>query len=192
MDGLFLKIDIAKAFDTISWTFIEHILQLLNFPNKFTSFLLFCLKNVTYTPILNGKKCPPFNPERGIKQGDPISPYIFILGMEYLSKLIKDQIQANNWKPFTFKNKNIAISHILFADDVLFFCKANSRNIEAISDVIKIFSTVSGMKINTAKSKVWFSKTVTNDTIYQFHKTFNVNRTQNFGLYLGFSLKAKL
>lgn len=149
----------------------------------------FKMLSVTYTPFFNGKKCNTFKPERGIKQGDPISPYIFILGMEYLSKLIQDQIQINNLKPFTFKKKTIAISHLLFVDDVLFFCKENNRNIEAISQVISVFSKISGMKINTAKSKAWFSKTVTNDTINLFHRTFNVNRTQNLGLYLGFPLK---
>lgn len=97
-------------------------------------------------PILNGRKCTSFVPERGIKQGDPISPYIFFLGMEYLTKLIKDQIQENNWRPFTIKNKNIAISYLFFADDVLLSCKENDRNIQAIFEVLKIFSTISEMK----------------------------------------------
>lgn len=110
--------------------------------------------------------------------------------MEYLTKLIKDQIQTKNWKPFTFKNKNIAISHVLFEDDILFFCKANCTNIQAIHSVLSSFSYVSGLHINKQKSKVQFSKHVNNENISLFNRLFNVNRTQDLGLYFGFPLKS--
>lgn len=93
---LIFKIDISKAFDTFSWNFIDNILKIYNFPQEFSTLLLSCLKNVTYIPIINGKKTSSFSPSRGIKKGDPISPYVFVRAMEYLIKLIHDQIQVGN------------------------------------------------------------------------------------------------
>lgn len=76
------------------------------------------------------------------------------MAMEYSTKLINDQNDMNNWNPFFFKNKNIAISHLLFADDVFLFCKANSKNIQAMYEVLNNFRIISGMEINKAKFKV--------------------------------------
>lgn len=75
------------------------MLQLFNLPVELNSLILSCLKIVQYTPINNGKKKQTFKPTRGITQGDPISPYIFILGMEYLNHHIQDKISAKQWHP---------------------------------------------------------------------------------------------
>lgn len=132
---------------------MKKILNLYSWPSNFIFLLLSCLRNVTYTPIFNGKKCDSFCPERGIKQGDPISPYIFILCIEYLSKLIKDQIQEKDWNPLTFKNKIVGIFHL---DDILIFCKANKRNIKAVHNVLNTFCKISGMEINNQNPKFGF------------------------------------
>lgn len=88
---MIVKIDIKNTFDTFSWDFIDNMLQLFNLPNELKNLILSCLKNVQYTPIMNGKKTQTFRPFRGIIQGNPISPYIFILGIEYLNHLIQKQ-----------------------------------------------------------------------------------------------------
>lgn len=107
---LILKIDFKKAFDSISWTFIDKILHLYNFLHQYIELLLSCPKNVQYTPIINGKKTASFSPYRGIGQGDPISPYIFILAMQYLTKLIIDKLENRSWTPFKFRNNPLPVS----------------------------------------------------------------------------------
>lgn len=86
----------------------------------------FFLKNVNYTPIINGKKTQTIKPSRRIRQRDPISPYIFILAMKYLNHLILENINTKQWLPFKFINKDPKISHMLFAD-ILLFSKANNH-----------------------------------------------------------------
>lgn len=93
---MIIKINIKKAFDTIFWTFIANMLHLFNFPLELKKLIISCLKQVQYTPIINGRKTQLFRPLRGIGQGDPIPPYIFILGMEFLNHLIQNKIITKN------------------------------------------------------------------------------------------------
>lgn len=85
---MIIKIDIKKAFDTIYWAFIENMLQLYNIRAELKQLILSCLKNIKFTPILNGKRTQYFRPSRGIRKGDHLS-HIFILGMKLKSKYPK-------------------------------------------------------------------------------------------------------
>lgn len=102
---LVLKIDLQKAFDTISWSFIERILPLYNLPQLYIKILLSCLRNVNYTPIINGKKSQSFVLTRGIRQGDPLSLYLFILAMESLTKIINKKNCAKNLDLFQIQKQ---------------------------------------------------------------------------------------
>lgn len=90
--------------------FYRKMLNNFNFPINLKDLFMSCLKNVIYTPHINGEKGESFSPSKGIRQGDPISPYIFILGMELITLLIDQEISSKNWTPFKFKNKNPHIS----------------------------------------------------------------------------------
>lgn len=158
-----LKLDIQKAFDTISWSFITAMLKAFNLPSQWVQLINGCFSNMECTPILNGSKITSFKPTRGIRQGDPLSPYLFIMAMEYLSILITDAINKKLWKPFTLRNNSLEISHLFFADDVLFFAKADDLSLNQINSVIKDFCEVSGMEINLEKSKVWLSPGILNN-----------------------------
>lgn len=102
---IILKIDIRKDFDTISWTFILKILEAFNLPTQWISLIKSCLCQMDYTPLLNGSKHESFKPSRGIRQGDPLSPYLFILAMDCLTTLITNAISLKTWKPFKLKSK---------------------------------------------------------------------------------------
>lgn len=151
-DGwMIIKIDIKKAFDSIAWDFIETMLTNYNFPLTLKNLIMSCIKNTTYTPIINGKKTQSFTPSKRIRQGDPIFPYIFILGMELISHLINKEIISKNWIPFTFKNIPPQISQLLFAYDILLFAKANQKNLHSILNVITTFTSISGLHLNLTK-----------------------------------------
>lgn len=123
-------------------------------PLQRISLIKSCFDIMDYCPILNGNKLSPFKPKRGIRQGDPLSPYLFIMAMEYLSALINNVVHTKNWKPFMFKNKQFHVSHLLFADDVLLFEIADGKTVQTIKNIISDFYKVNEMDINLDKSKI--------------------------------------
>lgn len=154
---LILKLDIRKAFDTISWNFLTNILQAYNFPPEWINIIKSCLTEIDYTPILNGTKIDSLKPLRGTRQGSSLSTYLFILAMEYLSTMISNSVNLGEWKPFQIRNHDLKIYHLLFANDVLLFVKADSQAIDNIYHIIGCFCKTSGMQINLEKSKLWLS-----------------------------------
>lgn len=109
--------------------------------------------------------------------------------MEFLSQLIQKKIITKQWHPFRFRNKETHISNLLFADDILLFAKANTANILSINDVLSIICKTTGMTINLEKSRVWFSKTVSVDSINHFQSNLGIRRTTDLGFYLGYPLE---
>lgn len=150
------------------------------------------LRNVTYTPIINRKKTESFTPSKGIRQGDPLSPYIFILTMELITHLINNEINNKNWTPYKFINKPPHISHLLFADDILLFAKANKKSIDNIYNVITTFSTLSGLNLNLSKSKVWVSKIVNQHKRNLIEKSLGIKITNDLGFDIGYPPQAQL
>lgn len=94
--------------------------------------------------LVNGSAMEPFKPSRGIKQGDPLSPYIFILCMEFLRFLIEKKCSEGSWCPLKASRGNVGISHLFFTDDLLLFAKVSNEAHEAISDVLQEFYSESG------------------------------------------------
>ena len=90
-----LKIDLEKTFDCLEWSFIREVLVHFNFPSNLIAIIMNCISSTSVSMLFNGGKLPTFSPSHGIHQGDPLSPYIFILCLEYIGLLIQDKI-ANN------------------------------------------------------------------------------------------------
>lgn len=142
-----------------------------------------------YTPILNGSKLTPFKPTRGTRQGDPISLYLFIMAMEYLSTQINYVINQKIWKPFKIKNHDLEVSHLLFFYDILLFAKADITSINTIKSIICDFYRISGMEINLGKSKLCLSPNISHNKKCLISNTLDIPITHNLGTYLGFQLK---
>lgn len=162
---LILKVDLRKAFDSISWDYLEKILHLFNLPQTYLNITLSCIKNVTYTPLINGKKRPSFSPSQAIKQADPLFTLHFFLAMESLTNIINNKIAQKKWIPFKFRNNSTLISHLLFADDIFLFIKATSECINSIYKTLSSFSNLTSLNINLDKSKAWLSKTASPQAI---------------------------
>ena len=101
-----------------------------------------------------------FNPSRGIWQGDLLSPYLFILWMEYLGHLIEKKCMVGAWKPLKAPGDNIGISDLFFADDLILFAKVDENSCEAILEVFDEFCEESGQKVSVEKSRIYFSPNV--------------------------------
>ena len=119
-----LKMDLHKAYDTLNWDFLKDMMIALNFPPRFVKRIMTCVTSTRYSLILNGNPLETFKAKRGVFQGDPMSPLLFVIGMEYLSRILKVTSEA---KEFNFHPRcsKIKLNHLIFADDLMLFCKGN-------------------------------------------------------------------
>lgn len=130
-----------------------------------------------------------FQPSRGIRQGDPLSPYLFILRMEFLGHLIEGKCNEQLWTKATTSKSRPAFSHLFFADDLVLFARANPENCSTIKEVLHEFCTRSGQVVSEAKSWIYFSPNVDPDIRETLANTLGFQTTPNLGKYLGFPLK---
>ena len=180
-----LKIDLEKSFDRLEWGFIYHVLNWFNFPKDWIDLIMSCISSSTLSILVNGELLDPFLPSRGIRQGDPLSPYIFILCMEYLVCLILFKVFLGNWSDVKTSRDGPSFSHFFFADDLILFAKATKKNCLAIQKFLNVFCTSSGQKVNSEKSKIFFSPLTKDDNINFIEIELGIRRSMDFGKYLG-------
>ena len=115
---------------------------------------------VSFSVLLNGECLEKFKPSRGIRQGDPISPYLFLLAAEGLSCLLKSRTQSSTLNGILVAPSAPMISHLLFADDSLLFFGASMENAQEINDVLRVYCRASGQQVNMDKSSIFFLQKV--------------------------------
>ena len=184
-----IKIDLEKAYDGLEWSFIREVLCAANFPSEPIQLIMSCVTTVSTSILFNGGALEPFLPSRGIRQGNPLSPYLFILCMEVLGRIIEDKCNNKYWNPVKASKSGLAFSHLFCADDLLLFAKANQQNCESVREALDEFSMVLGQKINPTKSKVYFSPNIDGDQRTEFCETLGFHSTPKLGAYLGFPLR---
>ena len=149
INGLILLIDFQKAFDSLSWKFIKDSLKSSNFGPNFIKWIEMFQKGAKSKIILNGHLSDSFPLERGCRQGDPISPYLFMLCSEFLTLSIKNDA---NIEGININNKEHKCSQ--YADDTSVFLKASEENLRRCLEKLHIFYQMSGLEININKTKV--------------------------------------
>ena len=151
-----LKVDIKKAYDTISWSCILGILASMGTP----VYLLECIKACITTPFfsvsVNGELAGFFASKRGLRQGDPLSPLLFILAMEALSRSLS---VAGRNQDFQFhpKCKEFNLTHLAFADDVFLFAGGTKSSVQVLMDELNRFEEFSGLQVNKQKSAIFIA-----------------------------------
>ncbi|XP_031111997.1 uncharacterized protein LOC116015970 [Ipomoea triloba] len=126
---MMLKIDLEKTYDRLDWGFIRDTLSDVGFNEKWTKNIMCRVESSTLKILWNGKQLDEIIPSRGIRQGDSISPYIFVLCMERLSHIIKNEMQKGNWKGVRPSRYGPQLCHLFFADDLVFFAKATQNRL---------------------------------------------------------------
>ncbi|XP_023645887.1 uncharacterized protein LOC111832631 [Capsella rubella] len=180
-----IKTDMSKAYDRVEWVFIERLLRKLGFADKWITWVMFCVTSVEYSVLLNGQPHGSINPERGLRQGDPLSPYLFILCTEVLISNIRKAEQEKLITGIKVANKCPPISHLLFADDSLFFCKTTREQCETILRMLKKYEMASGQQINFAKSSIQFGHKVEESIRREMQGIMGITNLGGMGSYLG-------
>ena len=155
--GVLCKLDIEKAYDKINWNFLTVVLIKMGFKEKWLGWIEWCISTASFSVMLNGSLEGFFRSSRGLRQGDPLSPYLFVLGMEYFSLLVDRAAEGGFISGYKFKGRNDTkrqITHLLFADDTLVFCKDTEDQMAYMSWILAWFEALSGLRINLDKSSL--------------------------------------
>jgi hypothetical protein len=180
-----IKLDMAKAYDRIEWSFLEQALLTMGFPTKLVATIMCCVSTVSFSILINGTPSPSFKPHRGIRQGDPLSPYLFILCADVLSSLINHLQATNKVKGISIATNAPPISHLFFADDSILFCRAKKEEATHLMKALEEYQRISGQQINLQKSEMTFSPNLQSNVKADFHAIMPIHITNNIAKYLG-------
>ena len=180
-----LKLDMGKAYDRLEWEFLKMIMEKMGFHPTWVGWIMECIKSVTYSILVNGEPKGHILPTRGIRQGDPLSPYLFLLVSEGLNGLIQHAVEGGQIEGFALYQFGPKISHLFFVDDSLLFCRARLRDVLAIQDLLGLYEKASSQMINATKTTLFFSKNVSDDSKESIKNQLGVAKIKEYEKYLG-------
>lgn len=183
--SMMVKTDMSKAYDRLEWGFIRLVLEKFGFSQIWITWIMECITTVSYSYIVNESPRGKVRPSRGIRQGDPLSPYIFTLCSEILSGLCKKAQEEGSLQGLRVSRGSPRINHLLFADDTMFFCKTNNSSIEALNKILKDYEAASGQCINKEKSAITFSREAPQDLKNRVKEKLQISKEGGVGKYLG-------
>jgi len=150
--GILLKMDFHKAYDTVNWDALDSVMEVMGFGLKWRRWISQCLSTASVSLIINGSPSKPFKMERGIRQGDPLSPFLFLLMAEVLNKMVQRTISLGLLRGISVGTDDLQISHIQFADDTLVFCEAEEQYVRVIKGLFLTYQAFAGLCVNYKKS----------------------------------------
>lgn len=184
--GLIFKIDLKKAYDKVSWKFLFDTLTYFQFNASWIALIMNCVSSVKSSILWNGEPLTEFKPSRGLRQGDPLSPYLFVLCLERLSILINNKRSRKGiGKELKFSRNSTPLTHLFFADDLILFGQDNMNTVKAMMDVLNEFCMMSGQTMSLEKSKVFVSPNVQRNKAWRISDYCGIKLTTDLGKYLG-------
>lgn len=183
---ILLKIDMSKAFDRVSWLYIKMLLIHLGFPLALINWIMACIMIPSYSVLINGSASHFFHSERGLRQGCPLSPLLFFLVMEGLSRLIIAAKREGSLSGIRIID-DCYLTHLLFVDDALILLDGSIRDSLSFSRILQLFMKATGMMVNQQKSTITFARTSVNEAQITHHAfPFSIHPMDRGLKYLGF------
>ncbi|XP_031122605.1 uncharacterized protein LOC116025505 [Ipomoea triloba] len=183
-----IKLDMMKAFDRVDWPFLQKLLTKFGFPETFVRLIMNNLSSTRLSIMVNGISCGYFQPTRGVKQGDPLSPILFILISEVLSRMLIHNIGTGLISPYATSLGCPTITHLAFADDIIIFVNGGLTSLKRLSNVLKSYQKASGQRINYHKSFFVASKRCPTQRINAMERALQMRHSKLPFKYLGINL----
>ena len=180
-----IKLDMSKAYNWVEWEYLEDIMRKMGFCERWISLVMMCVTTVSYKVLINGKPRGKITPMRGLRQGDPISPYLFLLCAEGLSTLIRKKESMGQLKGVGVSKQAPLVLYIFFADDSIIFCRATMEECKQVAKVLDTYEKESRQKINKDKTSLLFSKNTRANIQNGVKDTFSAQILQQHKKYLG-------
>ena len=183
--ALALKLDVSKAYDRVEWGFLKGMMIKLGFPKVWVDRVMKCVSTPSFSIRINGKAYGNIMPSRGIRQGDPLSPYLFLICAKgFTSLLAKAELDGRLHGVAVYRNAP-CITNLLFADDSLIFCQANNDEVQAVSNTLQLYADASSQCINLEKSSAYFNSNVKVEQKAWIVDKLKVKEVAKFDSYLG-------
>jgi hypothetical protein len=179
------KLDMSKAYDRVEWPFLEALMRKLGFVEQWITLIMAYVRSVSYSILINGGPVGKIQPSRGIRQGDPISPYLFLICTEALNALLQQAERKGIITGVPTSPQGSILSHIFFADDSIIFCKANSVEWRRIMKILGIYEKGSGQKLNLQKTSLFFSRNTSQERKQEILSLSRLTETHRIDTYLG-------
>lgn len=154
IDGLIIKLDFSRAYDSVDWSCLLHM-KCIKMNQKWIQWIQAILTSTRMSILVNGSPTKEFSPDREIRQGDPLTPYLFLLIGEVMSKLIKRATQEGIIKGIIFKFHDHQITHFQYVDDTILFIANDEQSIKGVRKVLQLFKVITGLSVNFSKNKVY-------------------------------------
>ncbi|XP_025693017.1 uncharacterized protein [Arachis hypogaea] len=180
-----IKLDMNKAYDRLEWDFLQRVMEEFGFSKEWITLTMSCVKSATYRFKINGKLSTNIIPQRGLRQGDPLSPYLFILAAEYFTILMEKARKENLISGIKLAPTAPVITHLLFADDCIIFAGAQEEDIYQLIQVINKYTEASGQRINIDKSGLIFGRHVSIQRRVYIEEITGMTTWEDPGRYLG-------
>lgn len=184
-----LKLDVSKAYDRLEWSFLENMLHKFGFSDVWVDRVMLCVRSVSYSFIHNGTVFGNVKPGRGLRQGDPISPYLYILCVEGLSSIIRRHEVVGLVHGYMIARGAPVISHLLFATDCYLFFRATEVEAKIMKSILLRYEKMSGQAINFHKSSATFSPNTISLERQKVCQQLGIKEVTDPGRYLGMPMR---
>ena len=179
------KLDMSKAYDRVEWGYLEALMLRLGLNGAWVRIIMKCLTTVSYSVLLNGTPTETFSPTRGIRQGDPLSPYLFLLCAEGLSALLRRGEAEFMFRGVAVCRGGPRVTHLLFADDCMLFFRATSEECRTVLNILDQYEAASGQKLNNEKTSIFFSANTSTESKEEIRNLMGASNTSSIEKYLG-------
>jgi len=152
--GVIVKLDFEKAYDSVSWEFLFYMMGRLGFCGRWIQWIRACLESATISILVNGSSTKEFKPSKGLRQGDPMAPFLLLIVAQGLAGLVKQATRKNLFSGIKVGEKKVEVNLLQFANDTLFVCESKVQNIMCIKAILRCFELSFGLKVNFYKSKI--------------------------------------
>lgn len=182
---LAIKVNMAKAYDLVEWNILKTIILAHGFSYKFCELIMECVSLAYFSVLVNGSPCGFFQGSRGIRQEDPISPTLFVLLADLLSRILSRAKREGKISGIKISRTSPRITYLMYADDLVIYCKAKYEEVREVKACVDLYCQWSGQRINWEKSEVHFSSNVGRTTRTALSRVLNMKECAHEGKYLG-------
>ena len=180
-----IKLDMSKAYDRVEWAFLEKILLKMGFQNSWVALIMECITTVSYSILVNGEPQRMIVPTKGLRQGDPLSPYLFLFSAEGLNAIFRKAADDGHIHGFSICRRGLKLPHLFFVDDCLLFCRSTLVKCDKIKELLAAYEVASGQMVNKDKATLFFSRNTNDATQEAIKVSLGLLAIQHYEKYLG-------